>query len=140
MPNVQPVVLCVEDDPSTRQILTKILGRLPVRTVMATDPAQAIELARQVQPQLLMLDLMLPGMSGWEVLDRIRADAPGRDLRVMILSAKDSSAERLVAANVAQVDFFQSKPFDPVVLGRDVLRLLNLPIDDVAWPAAKGDM
>jgi len=137
-PSDRPVVLCVEDDRSTQQILAKILARLPVTPLLAADPLQAIELARQYQPQLLMLDLMLPRMSGWELLARIRAGAPGRDLRVIILTAKDSSSERLVAANVAQVDLFESKPFDPVLLGRSVLQLLNLPLDDDVWATPKS--
>ena len=134
----RPVVLCVEDDAPTRQILGKVLARLPVEPILASEPFMAIETARQVQPQLLMLDLMLPGMSGWELLGRIRADSPGRDFRVMILTAKDSSAERLMAANVAQVDYYLAKPFDPIQLGHDVLRLLNLTSPASLQPALKG--
>ncbi|MGH2524985.1 MAG: DNA-binding response regulator, partial [Anaerolineales bacterium] len=53
--------------------------------------------------------------------------------RVIILTAKDSGFERLIAANVARVDLFLAKPFDTVELARRVLRLLNLPLGD-EWP------
>ena len=139
MASQPPTVLCVEDDPSTRQIITKILMRLPVTPIVTAEPIEAIELARVVQPHLLLLDLMLPGMDGWEVLDRIRADSPERDLRVMVLTAKASGPERLVATNMAQVDLFMAKPFDPLALGRDVLRLLNLSADDDVWLPRKAE-
>ena len=134
----RPVVLSLEDDPPSQRFVGRLLARLPVQPVLVSVPAQAIELARQVQPKLLMLGSMPAGISVWEVLALLRADSPGRDLRVMILSTRDSGAERLVAANVAQVDLFLAKPFDPLTLGRNILRLLDLPIDDDSWLASKG--
>lgn len=133
MTNTAPLVLCVEDDPRTLEILSKILSRLPVQSALADHPAQAIELAHRLRPHLLILDLMLPNMSGWEVLDKIRDGSQREDLRVLVLTAKDSPHERLVAANVARVDQFLSKPFDMIELVQHILRLLNLPATKVEW-------
>lgn len=122
----RPLVLCVDDDPHTLQIVGKVLSLLPVRFLTAEQPAEAIRLACAHYPQLLILDLMLPGMTGWDVLERVRECVARESLRVLVLSAKDSSVERFVAANVARVDLFMPKPFDPTELAQHVRRLLNL--------------
>ena len=127
-----PCVLCLDDDPPMLNILSKILSRLPVKCVTTTSPQEAIELAQRLRPRLLILDLMMPGTSGWEVLDKIRSKTQGSDpsassgqaLRVIILTAKDSGYERLVAANVARVEEYLTKPFDAAELARHVLRLI----------------
>ncbi len=140
MSSARPLVLCIDDDERTLQILGKLLARLPVEYRLASEPEQAIRLARELRPHLLVLDLMLPGMSGWEVLDQIRDGSQRSDLRVLILTAKESRLEQLVAANVAQVDLFLSKPFDPLGLARQLMALLGLPnpggpYADGQWPA-----
>ncbi len=129
-----PLVLCVDDDLRTLDILKKVLARLPVRAAVAAEPAVGIELAGELRPDLLILDLMMPGQSGWEVLEAIRRQPQAAGMRVLILSARDNGAERLLAFNVAQVDAFMGKPFDIVELARRVLALLNLPADQ-AWLA-----
>jgi DNA-binding response OmpR family regulator len=126
----RPLVLCVEDDPLTLEILSRILARLPVDCALAARPDQAIEIAHSRRPHLVILDLMLPDMSGWEVLDHIRDGSQRQDMRVIVLTAKDSSYERLVATNIAQIDEYVSKPFDTADLLQHVLRLLNLPADE----------
>ncbi|MBP7690433.1 MAG: response regulator [Anaerolineales bacterium] len=137
----QPLVLCVEDDLRTLDILIKVLGRLPVRQAAAREARTAIELAGRLQPELLILDLMLPGLTGWQVLEAIRQGPHHPGMRVLVLSAKDSSAERLLATNVARVEAFMSKPFDIAELARRILKLLELPVD-ADWPGldpAAGD-
>jgi two-component system sensor histidine kinase ChiS len=129
----RPLVLCIDDDPWTVGILSKIMSRLPVRHLVATDPHAALETAQRERPHLLILDLMLPEISGWEVLDRIRSSAGRDDLRVIVLTAKDSSLERLIAANVARVDVFLTKPFDTSEFARHVLRLLGVAPGE-GWP------
>lgn len=133
MTDEQPRVLCVDDDTRTLEILSKIMAHLPVQHTTALSPHAALEEARRFQPHLLVLDLMLPEMTGWELLDQIRAATPGTQMRVIVLTAKDSGFERLVAANLARVDLFLAKPFDTAELARSILRILELPIGD-AWP------
>jgi DNA-binding response OmpR family regulator len=128
--NNKPLVLCVEDDPLTLEILSRILERLPVECALAGRPDEAIEIARHRRPHLIILDLMLPDMSGWEVLDHIRDGSEREDLHVIVLTAKDSSYERLVATNIAHIDVYLSKPFDTAELLSHILRLLQLPTDE----------
>jgi CheY-like chemotaxis protein len=132
-PETAPLVLCVDDDARTLEILAKLFSHLPVRPVMSRDPYEAITLAARLQPDLLVLDLMMPGIDGWQILERIRQEPWSARLRVLVLTAKDSPAERLLATNVARVDAFMGKPFQVADLARLVLRLLHLPVGE-AWP------
>lgn len=123
----KPIVICVDDDPRTLEIITKVLSRLPVRTLAASHPLQALQLARENHPHLIILDLMMPDMTGWELLAEIRQSDPRPDLRVLVLTAKGSGAERVLATNVARVDVFMTKPFDTAELAQNVAQLLDLP-------------
>ena len=123
----QPLVLCLDEDWRTLQILGRALADLPVRCLTADTPAEAIRLAGHHRPALLILNLVMHGLTGWEVLERIRACVAPDVMRVLVLSAKDSRVERLVARNVARVDLFMPQPFDPAELAQRVQRLLHLP-------------
>jgi CheY-like chemotaxis protein len=129
----RPLVLCIDDDPWTIEILSKIMSHLPVRYLTATEPRKAVDMAQSEKPHLLVLDLMMPDLNGWEVLDRIRASGARANLRVIVLTAKDTGFERLIAANLARVDVFLAKPFDAAELARHVLRLLGVP-EGEGWP------
>ena len=121
-----PRVLCVDDDRRTLDIVTRIVSRLPVECISTEQPRRALELAREQAPDLLVLDLMMPGITGWELLARIRHDNPTARMRVVIVSAKDDAIERTIAKNVAMVDLFMGKPFDTDELATSVAQLLEL--------------
>ena len=127
MSSTKPLVLCVDDDARTLEIITKVLSRLPIEVVPANHPLKALHLARETRPDLIVLDLMMPDMTGWELLAEIRQSAPRPELRVLVLTAKGSGSERVLATNVARVDRFMTKPFDTGELTRAVAELLGLP-------------
>jgi CheY-like chemotaxis protein len=127
MSTAKPIILCVDDDARTLEIITKVLSRLPVVLHSASHPHQALDLARQAQPHLIVLDLMMPDMTGWELLAEIRQGPHHPDLRILVLTAKGSGAERVLATNVARVDRFMTKPFDTSELAHAVSELLDLP-------------
>lgn len=129
MTEARPLVLCIDGDARTLEILAKVLARLPVRQLSARDGETGIALAAQWPPDLLVLDLDLPDLSGWQALEAIRRGPRQPDMRVLVLNAKDNTAERLLATNVARVDAYLGKPFDVTALARGVLDLLGLPLD-----------
>lgn len=129
METAKPLVLCVDDDSRTLEIITKVISRLPVEVLPANHPHLALDLARQAQPHLIVLDLMMPAMTGWELLAEIRQSPHRSDLRVLVLTAKGGGAERVLATNVARVDRFMTKPFDTVELAESVSELLGLPAE-----------
>jgi two-component system phosphate regulon response regulator PhoB len=118
------VILVVEDEEDIRNLVIRQLERegWAVRGV-ATGP-EALEAARKSPPSLVVLDLMLPGLSGTEVCRALRADAETRDVPIIILSARGEEIDRVVGFEVGADDYV-TKPFSPrelVLRVRAVLR------------------
>jgi two-component system OmpR family response regulator len=101
-------VLVVDDDPSIRELLTRALSCDGWDVRAAEDGAEGVEVARTFRPDAVLLDVMLPDLSGFEVLGRLRAEAPG--LRVVFVSARDCAEDR-IAGLTAGGDDYISKPF-----------------------------
>jgi CheY-like chemotaxis protein len=79
-------VLVVDDDSDARDLLTGYIEELGAQAIPAANGVQALELARQYRPDLITLDLMMPGMEGWEVLRRLKADPDLERIPVIIIS------------------------------------------------------
>jgi two-component system OmpR family response regulator len=101
-------VLVIDDDPSIRELLTRALSCDGWDVRAAEDGAEGVEVARTFRPDAVLLDVMLPDLSGFEVLGRLRAEAPG--LRVVFVSARDGAEDR-IAGLTAGGDDYISKPF-----------------------------
>lgn len=87
----QPLVLVVEDDPQTGELIGLWLGEASYRVARAFDGEQALKLARELRPYAITLDIMLPGVDGWQVLQELKADAATRDIPVIIISILEKS-------------------------------------------------
>jgi DNA-binding response OmpR family regulator len=109
-------ILIVEDDRALRQTLAFNLSREGYEPIVAVDCEQGLGLARSGKVALILLDLMLPGMSGTELLRTVRAD--GLDTPVIILSAKGSELDRVLGLKLGADDYV-AKPFSrPELLAR----------------------
>jgi CheY-like chemotaxis protein len=115
-----PTILVCDDEPSLRELVRAVLGPR-YSFVEADDGPRALALARELHPDLIVLDLMLPGMSGLEVLDVLRGDPELGAVPVIVVTAW-SHAE--ATALVAGADRFVPKPFDPEALETAVEELL----------------
>lgn len=113
-------ILVCDDDASLRELVRAVLGSR-YRFVEAADGVEALQLARELRPDLIVLDVMLPGLSGIEVLEAIRMDTELEELKVVVITAW-SHAE--LEAQLAGADRFVSKPFDPDDLSGAVEELL----------------
>ena len=80
-------VLVVDDDPNVRMLVSDALTLLGYETLTARTGAEALEIVRQRPPDAMILDLMMPGMTGFSVLVSLRQAAGGRDIPVIVLSA-----------------------------------------------------
>jgi len=116
----KPIILVGDDDPSLRELIRAVLGPR-YRFVEAADGREVLAVARDIRPDLIVLDVMLPGLNGIEVLDELRADDRLRATPVVVITAW-SHAE--VDAWTAGADRFVSKPFDPDDLSAAVEELL----------------
>lgn len=85
----RPVILAIDDDPAALQLLSDYLGNEPYHLVSLQDPTYALELARQLQPSLIVLDIMMPGISGWQVMRELKQHPETQTIPVMVLSILD---------------------------------------------------
>ncbi len=114
-------VLICEDDTNLRTLVRLALGDA-YRYYEAPDGPSGLELARRIHPDVIVLDLMLPGQSGLDVLAELRADHGLAETPVIVMSAWSHSDEAAVQAGA---DRFVPKPFDPDELRDAVLALLE---------------
>jgi len=114
-------ILVCDDDPSLRELVRAVLGSR-YRFIEAADGTEALTIAHEERPDLIVLDVMLPGMSGIEVLEELRSTESLKDIPVVVITAW-SHAE--IEVQVAGADRFVSKPFDPDELSTAVEELLT---------------
>jgi len=101
-------ILLVEDDPSILRGLQMNLGLEGFRVITARDGEEGLRFARQHRPDLIVLDMMLPKLSGIQVIQALRADDP--DTPILVLSAKDQESDKVLGLSMGADDYL-SKPF-----------------------------
>ena len=102
-------ILVVEDNEPSRDVLSRRLERRGYRVLLAADGQQAVSNARTALPDLILMDLGLPGIDGWEATRRLKADATTRHIPVIVLSAHAMTNDREMAL-AAGGDEFDTKP------------------------------
>ncbi len=118
-------ILVVDDEPGLREIVRVNLEAEGYQVLEAATGQEALELVKRAQPDLLILDLMLPGMDGWEVLRRLEADPETAGVPVIILTARAGDEERLRGLEEGAVQYIV-KPFYPEDLVATVKILLQV--------------
>lgn len=113
-------VLVIEDEPNILEAIRFILSRDGWRVDAHADGKSAIEAVSRYQPDLVILDVMLPNRSGFDILQNIRADAATRDLPVLMLTARGMAQDRELAERYG-VSRFMTKPFS----NADVLKTVR---------------
>lgn len=103
-------ILLVDDNPINLQILYKTLEQTAYRLLIAKDGVTALEIARKTRPSLILLDIMMPNMDGYEVCEKLKSHPDTASIAVIFLSALDDSAAKLRGFEVGGVDYI-SKPF-----------------------------
>lgn len=98
-------VLAVDDIPLNLLLVQKMLSRFKFRIRTASGGQQALDEVGAEKPDLILLDLMMPGIDGFEVIRRLRADAATADIRIVILSALNSNEDVVKGFNVGADDF-----------------------------------
>lgn len=104
-----PSMLIVDDEPSNRRLLERYLRGEGYRVRCACDGPEALELARQEAPDVVLLDVMMPGMTGYEVCEELKTDPACRLSQVMLVTALDSMPDRVVGLDTGADDYI-SKP------------------------------
>lgn len=120
-------VLLAEDEPNIVESLNFLLGRAGFAVFIEGDGRAALDMALAEPPDVMILDVMLPGLDGFEILRRLRADPRGRALKVIMLTAKGQREDRETALE-SGADLFITKPFANAELIAAVARLAGAPI------------
>jgi CheY-like chemotaxis protein len=118
--NGRKTILICDDEPALRELIRASMDE-GYEFAEASDGIIAMELAREVSPDVVILDLMLPRLSGLEVLARMNEDERLRDVPVLVITAWNETREDVLAAGA---DEFVAKPFDPEDLRSAVNRLV----------------
>jgi two-component system response regulator VicR len=118
-------ILCIEDDQEMIDLIRLILSRRGFLVTGACGGVEGLELLRKEKPDLVLLDLMMPEMDGWEVYQQIKADENTRNIPVIIVTAKAQSIDRVLGLHIAKVDDYIAKPFSLEDLMGSIETVLN---------------
>ena len=108
-------ILVADDEGALRLLITGTLEIGDYEIIEADNGLQALELVKLENPDLLILDVMMPGMTGYEVCKRVKTNPDIKDTKVLILTAKGQQTDK-EAAWEAMADFYLAKPFSPMQL------------------------
>ncbi len=123
-------VVVVEDEADIREVIEYNLNREGYRTSSVSDGEQALQMIRKAEPDLVLLDLMLPGLDGIEVCQQLKSDPSTRDIRIIMVTAKGEERDVLLGLGVGADDYV-TKPFSPrELLGRVKAVLRRGPLQD----------
>jgi DNA-binding response OmpR family regulator len=121
-------VVCIEDEPEMIDLVRLILGRKGFELIGAVGGREGLETVRRVKPDLVLLDLMMPDMDGWEVYQQMKADDELKDIPVIVVTAKAQSIDKVLGLHIAKVDDYVTKPFGPQELLESVNKVLGIEV------------
>ncbi len=144
-----PLILIAEDDADIRGLLKLYLEGEGLRVLEAADGTDALALAREHTPDMAILDIMMPGMNGFELTRALRKYS---DIPILILSAKSQDNDKILGLNLGADDYI-AKPFNPVEIvarvkaqlrrasrtSADVLTVGELTLNTSSFQLTKGD-
>jgi DNA-binding response OmpR family regulator len=118
-------ILCVEDEPEMIDLIRLILGRRGFEVKGAAGGVEGLKIIRHDLPDLVLLDLMMPDMDGWEVYQQMKADEKTKHIPVIVVTAKAQSIDKVLGLHIAKVDDYITKPFSPQDLMNSVEKVLK---------------
>ncbi len=117
-------VVCIEDELEMIELVKLILGRNKFDVTGAVGGREGLDKIAETKPDLVLLDLMMPEMDGWEVYQKMKASEEMRDIPVIVVTAKAQSIDRVLGLHIARVDDYITKPFGPQELLDSVERVI----------------
>jgi DNA-binding response OmpR family regulator len=121
--NPKHSVLLADDDPALRRLIGATLGSEDFDLLQAVDGEEALRVAREKHPALVLLDVNMPRLDGFEVCRQLKADRSTASIRVVMLTARGADVDRQQAREAGADDYFV-KPFSPIQLLNKIYTLL----------------
>ena len=118
-------VAYIEDEIEMIDLVRLILGRRGYSVMGANGGREGLELVRKELPDLVLLDLMMPDMDGWDVYHQIKSEELTRDIPVIVITAKAQNIDKVLGLRIAKVEDYISKPFSPQELLERVDQVLS---------------
>ncbi len=119
-------VLCIEDDPEMIDLIKLILERKGFQFIGAVGGREGLEAIAREKPDLVLLDIMMPDIDGWDVYRQMKASEEYKDIPVIVVTAKAQSIDKVLGLHIAKVDDYVTKPFGPRELLRSIDKVLGL--------------
>ncbi|HIJ56574.1 MAG TPA: response regulator [Deltaproteobacteria bacterium] len=125
--NQQPTILIVDDDPLNLKLLNAQLSSVRYETILAEDGYTALEKAKTENPDLILLDIMMPGLDGYEVTERLKENQATKDIPIILITALDETEDKIKGLECG-ADEFLNKPVNTSELLARVKSLLRLKL------------
>lgn len=125
MPNQSKKILLVEDDPFLIDIYTTKLVDSGFKVVVAKRGNMALKKIEKEEPDLVLLDIVLPGMDGWEVLRKINEEDKGENCKIVILSNLGQKEEVDKGLNMGAIEYFIKAHYTPEEITKKIKEILN---------------
>ena len=124
---MQKKIMVVDDDPNIRFVLKRMLIKAEYEVILAKNGEECLELLSRDTPDLILLDVMMPGMDGWKVCSKIKENNKTKDITVSMLTVKKSPEDKIKSFENSLADWHMSKPLDSELLLSTVKWLLENP-------------
>lgn len=125
MNTIKHHILCIEDETEMIDLIRIILERKGFEVEGASGGEEGLKKLHETKPDLVLLDLMMPDIDGWEVYQQMKADETTRDIPVIVVTAKAQNIDKVLGLQIARVDDYISKPFSPEDLLQSVEKVLE---------------
>ncbi len=116
----------IEDEQEMIDLVKLILSRKRFEVIGANGGREGLDAVRKNSPDVILLDLMMPDMDGWEVYQQLKADESTRNIPVIVITAKAQNIDKVLALHIAKVDDYIPKPFTPKDLLDSIDRVLQI--------------
>lgn len=118
-------VVYIEDEPEMIDLVHLILGRRGYSVIGANGGREGLELIHREMPDLVLLDLMMPDMDGWDVYHQIKSEELTQNIPVIVITAKAQNIDKVLGLRIAKVEDYIAKPFSPQELLERVDEVLS---------------
>jgi two-component system response regulator VicR len=118
-------ILYIEDDASMIDLVSLILNRKGFQVLGANGGIEGLVYVKKEKPDLILLDLMMPDLDGWDLYQQLKADPNTKSIPVIVITAKSQSIDRTLGLYVAKVDDYLTKPFHPDELVASIEKIFS---------------